>query len=105
MGTLHLAVNVFVSHLKATLRDWLPTWLVQYFLSLAPCDYVTYCQAQVLSGHTSPHGECVCFVLEDSVLLQAKEEYLLHSWSNSKWAHFVHFEEIFYSKLELLTPL
>ena len=37
--------------------------------------------------------------------LEAKEEYLLHSWSDSKWAHFVHCEEIFDSKLELLTPL
>ena len=28
--------------------DWLPARLVFYFLTLAPCDYVTYCQAQRL---------------------------------------------------------
>ena len=37
--------------------------------------------------------------------LEAKDEYILHSWSDSKWAHFVHCEEILDSKLELLTPL
>ena len=58
MGTLHLAVNVFVFHLEATLGDWLPARLVHYFLSLAPRDYVTYCQARGLSGHTSPRYEC-----------------------------------------------
>jgi hypothetical protein len=79
--------------------------LVFYFLTLAPHDYVIYYQARGLSGHTSPRGECVCFVLEGSVPLEAKEEYLLHSWPDSKWAHFVHCEEIFYSELELLTPL
>ena len=105
MGTLHLVVNVRSSHLEAMPGDWLPARLVFYFLTLAPHDYVIYCQARGLSGHTSPHGECVCFVLEDSVPLEAKEEYLLHSWSDSKWAHFVHCEEIFDSELELLTPL
>ena len=49
MGTLHLTVNVRFSHLEATPEDWLPAWLVFYFLTLAPCDYVTYCQAQGLA--------------------------------------------------------
>ena len=85
------------SHLEATPGDWLPARLVFYF---GPCHHVTTSptfQARGLSGHTSPRGECVCFALEDSVPLEAKEEYLLHSWSDSKWAHFVHYE--------LLTPL
>ena len=38
------------------------------------------------------------------MLLEAEEDYLLLSWSDSKWAHFVHCEEIFDSELELLTP-
>ena len=33
-------------------------------MTLAPRDYVTYCQARGLSGHISPCGECVCFRLE-----------------------------------------
>ena len=33
----------------ATLGDWLPTQLVFYFLTLAPRDYVTYCQARGLA--------------------------------------------------------
>ena len=37
------------SHLEAMPEDWLPTWLVFYFLTLAPCDYVPYCQAQGLA--------------------------------------------------------
>ena len=45
------------------------------------------------------------FFLEDSVPLEAKEGYLFSSWSDSKWAHLVHCEEIFDSELELLTPL
>ena len=82
-------------------------WSLTIFLlwTLAPHDYVIYCQVWGLSVHTSPHGECVCFILEDSIPLEAKEDYLLFSWSNSKWAHLVHCEEIFYSELELLTPL
>ena len=47
----------------------------------------------------------VCLNLEDSVPLEAEEDYLLFSWSDSKWAHLVHYEEIFNSELELLTPL
>ena len=35
-------------------------WLL-LFLTLAPRDYVTYCQARGLSGHTSPCGECTFF--------------------------------------------
>ena len=65
MGTLHLAVNVRFSHLEASPGDWLPARLVFYFLTLAPHDYVIYCQARRLSGHTSPHGECAGFFLED----------------------------------------
>ena len=96
------------SHFRVTPRDWLPARLVLCFSllwTLAPRDSVTYCQAWGLSGHTSPCGECVCFNLEDSVPLEAKEDYLSFSWSDSKWAHVVHYEEIFDSELELLTPL
>ena len=49
MGTLHLVVNVRFSHLEATPRDWWPARLVFYFLTLAPHDYVTYCQARGLA--------------------------------------------------------
>ena len=105
MGTLHLTVNVSFAHLEATPEDWLPARLVFYFLTLAPHDYVIYCQARGLSGHTSPRGECAYFFLEDSALLEPEEDCLLLSWSDSKWAHLVHCEEIFDSKLELLTPL
>ena len=42
--------------------------------------------------------------MEDSAPLEA-EDYLPFSWSDSKWAHLVQFEEIFDSELELLTPL
>ena len=49
MGTLHLTVNVRFSHLEATPGDWLPARLVFYFLTLAPRDYVTYCQARGLA--------------------------------------------------------
>ena len=66
---------------------------------------VTYCQAWRVSGHTSPRGECVCFILEDCAPLEAKEDYFPFSWSDSKWAHLVHCKEIFDSELELLTPL
>ena len=37
--------------------------------------------------------------------LEAKEDYLLFSWLDSKWAHLIHYEEILHSKLELLTAL
>ena len=73
--------------------------------TLAPRDLITYCQARGLSGHTSPCSECVCFNLEDSVTLEAEEDYLPFSWSDSKWAHLVYCEEIFDSELELLTSL
>ena len=36
---------------------------------------------------------------------EVEEDYLPYSWSDSKWAHFIHYEEIFYYELELLTPL
>ena len=74
MGTLHLAVNVLFG---ATPGDWLPArWFSIIFLmwTLAPHAYVIYYQAQGLSGHTSPCGECVCFILEDSMPLEAKED-------------------------------
>ena len=35
------------------------------FLTLAPHDYIIICQAQGLSGHTSPRGECAGFFLKD----------------------------------------
>ena len=37
---------------------------------LAPHDYVIYCQARGLSGHTSPRGECVGFFLKDYMPLE-----------------------------------
>ena len=49
MGTVHLAMNVRFSHLEATPEDWLPARLVFYFLTLAPRDYITYCQARELA--------------------------------------------------------
>ena len=73
--------------------------------TLAPNDYAIYCQARGLSGHTSPRGECACFFLEDSVPLEAEQDYFLLSWSDSKRAHLVHCEEIFDSGLKLVTPL
>ena len=108
MGTLHLAVNVvfLISGLcprTGCLLGWCFTILLLW--TLAPHDYVIYYQAQGLSGHTSPRGECVCFILEDSVSLEAEEDNVLFSWSASKWAHLVHCEENFDSELELLTPL
>ena len=54
MGTLHLTVNVRFSHLEATPGDWLPARLVFYFLTLAPRDYVTYCQARGLAVGVRP---------------------------------------------------
>ena len=97
MGTIHLAVNVLFLILglrpgTGCLLSWSSTILLLW--TLAPHDYVIYCQARGLSGHTSPRGECVCFILEDSVPLEAEEDYLLFSWSDSKWAHLVHCEEI-----------
>ena len=58
MGTLHLAVNVLAFHLEAMPGDWLPARLVFYFLTLAPCDYITYYQAQGLAVGVWPlrHG-------------------------------------------------
>ena len=44
------------SHLEATLGDWLPARLVFYFLTLAPRDYVTYCQARGLAVGVCPPG-------------------------------------------------
>ena len=87
--------------------DWLHARLVFCFSStfwtLAPHDHVTCCQAWGLSGHTSPCGECVFFNLDDSVPPKVEEDYLPFSWSDSKWAHLVHNEEIFNFELKLLT--
>ena len=43
------------------------------------------------------------YSLEDSVPPEVEEDYLPFSWSDSKWAHLVHSEEIFDFELELLT--
>ena len=89
--------------------DWLPVRLVLCLSStlwtLASRDHVTYCQARGLSGHTSPCGECVFFNLFIGRLLppEVEVDYLPFSWSDSKWAHLVHSEEIFDFELELLT--
>ena len=71
--------------------------------TLAPHDYVIYCQAQGLSGHTLPYGECVFFNLEDSVPPEVEEDYFPFLWSDSKWAHLIHRDEIFDFELGLLT--
>ena len=68
MGTLHLAVNVLslISGLRSRtscLLGWSFTILLLW--TLAPHDYVIYCQARGLSGHTSLRGECAGFFLED----------------------------------------
>ena len=47
----------------------------------------------------------LAFFLEDSVPLEAEQDSFFLSWSDSKQAHLVHYEEIFDSELELLTPL
>ena len=94
-------------YFRAPPVDWLPArsvlCLYSTFWTLAPRDHVTYCQARGLSGHTSPCVECVFFNLEDSMPLEVEEDYLPFSWSDSKWAHLVHSEEIFDFELELLT--
>ena len=56
------------------LLSWFSIFLLLW--TLAPYDYVIYCQAQGLSGHTSPSGECACFILEDSAPLEDEEGYL-----------------------------
>ena len=106
MGTLHLVVNVFFLILglcqgTTCLLSWSSTFLLLWTLALYDC--VIYYQARGLSGHTSPRGECVCFNLEDFVPPEVKEDYLPFSWSDSKWAHLVHYEEIFDFELEILT--
>ena len=46
-------------------------WFSIFLLwTLAPNDYVIYCQAQGLSGHTSPRDECAGFFLEDYMSLE-----------------------------------
>ena len=41
--------------------------------------------------------------LEDSMPPEVEDDYLPFLWSDSKWAHLVHSEEIFYFELQLLT--
>ena len=106
MSTLHLAVNVLSLILglrsrAGCLLGW--SFIILLLWTLAPHDYIIYCQAQGLSGHTSPCGECVCFNLEDSMPPEVEEDYLPFSWSDSKWAHLVHCEKIFDFELDLLT--
>ena len=103
MGTLHLAVNVCLSPLGASPGDWMPARLVFYFLTLAPHDYVIYCQARGLSGHTSPYSECVFSDLKDTMSPEVEDNYLPFSWSDSKWTHLVYSEKIFNFELKLLT--
>ena len=61
MGTLHLEVSVhfsfqgFARGLAAFSADFFAFLLLW---TPEPRDYVTYCQARGLSGHTSPCGEC-----------------------------------------------
>ena len=87
MGTLHLAVNVLslISGLCSGtscllgLRSRTSCLLdcpfaILLLWTLAPYDYVIYCQARGLSGHTAPHGECACFFLEDSMPLEAEQD-------------------------------
>ena len=73
MGTLHLAVNVlclFLGHARGLAACSASFLLFFKFLTLAPNDYIICCQAQGLSGHTSPHGECAGFFLEDYMSLE-----------------------------------
>ena len=68
MGTLHLAVNVlclFLGHARGLATCSAGFLLFFYFLTIAPHDYIIYYQAQGLSGHILPYGECVRFFLED----------------------------------------
>ena len=77
MGTLHLTVNVLSLTLglrsrTGCLLGWSFTILLLW--TLAPHDYVIYYQAWALSGHTSPRGECACFIPEDSTPLEIEED-------------------------------
>ena len=80
MGTLHLAMNVLflLSRLCSGTGCLLGrSFTILLLWTLAPHDYVIYYQARGLSGHTSPSGECACFILEDFAPLEAKDDYLL----------------------------
>ena len=82
MDTLHLAVNMrsFILGLRSRagyLLGW--SFIILLLWTLAPHDYVIYCQAWGLSGHTSPRGECACFILKDFGPLEAEKDYLLFS--------------------------
>ena len=90
MGTLHLTVNVcsLISGLRSRagcLLGW--SFIILLLWTLTLHDYIIYYQAWGLSGHTSPRGDCACIILEDSGPLEAEEDYLLFSWSDSKRAH------------------
>ena len=79
MDTLQRVVNVLFLLLglrsgTGYLLGWSSAILLLW--TLAPHDYVIYCQARGLSEHTSPCGKCVCFNLEDSAPLEAEEGYL-----------------------------
>ena len=85
MGTLHLVVSMLFFNLGLCPRTgYLLGWSSAFLLlwTLAPRDYVTYCQARGLSGHTSPCGECVFFNLEDFVPPEVEEDCLSFSWSS-----------------------
>ena len=108
MGTLHLVVNVLSLILglrsrTGNLLGWSFTILLLW--TLTPHEYVIYCQAWGLSGHTSPCGECALShfraTLEDWLparlvfcyfsTLDPDTIWLRHllSGSGTKWAHFV----------------
>ena len=96
MGTLYLAVNVLFLISKLHLRTgcllgW--SYAILLLWTLAPHDYVIYCQARGLSGHTSPHGECVfALIWKTPCLLKLKKIISLshgrtlsgHTWSTTK---------------------
>ena len=89
--------------------DWLPVRLVfclsSTFWTLAPRDHVTYCQVRGHVGilHLTVSVFSLIYSLEDSMPPEVEEDYLPFSWSDSKWAHLVHSEEIFDFELGLLT--
>ena len=65
MGTLHLAVNVlfsFQGYARGLAAYSAGLLLFFFFLTLAPHDYIIYCQAWGLSGRTSPCGECAFLI-------------------------------------------
>ena len=70
---------------------------------MAPHAYVTYYQAQGLSGHTSPCGECAYFI--DPYALTVHQNYYCPrvtyiSFQKYKWAHLIRKEIFFLFSLE-----